>query len=68
MGLIVELFLGSFDCEAKNTNCIENMIHTLVLKMYIFDTHYLEIALEFLLYQILLDISHISTTQRVMSC
>lgn len=45
MGLVVGLFLDSFDSEAKNPNCIENMIHTLVLKLHILDTHYLEIPL-----------------------
>lgn len=44
MGLFVQVFL-SFDSEAKNPHCIENMIHTLLLQLYIFDAHYLDISL-----------------------
>lgn len=44
MGLFVQVFL-SLDSEAKNPHCIENMIHTLLLQLYIFDAHYLDISL-----------------------
>lgn len=49
MGLFIQLFLDSFDSEAKNPHCIENMFHTLLLQLYIFDAHYLEIPLGILI-------------------
>lgn len=45
MGLVVQLFLDSFDSEVMNPHCIENMIHTLLLQPFIFDAHYLETPL-----------------------
>lgn len=42
------------------------MIHTLLLQLYIFDAYYLDIPFGILVQQILLNISVISTTQKIL--